>query len=195
MKKLYWIILALIFGSGCSDFYHLHYRKMNKVPATGEISGFVAPEKKKIVKSVVPTIVKKNENDSVLEKNDSVLISSENKTVEKIKAKIPVSISQKFFPKKQFQKPLVHQQEKYKARKDRKYLIIFGLLFIGFLLFSYGIGLIIAAIFGATFLGTAFWLFLIGLGLMLLGLLPFLGVISMIVGYRMKPQEFEEKRK
>jgi hypothetical protein len=196
MKNLCWIIFALVFSSGCSDFYHLHYRKLDKVPAMGErrqesgaggrrsqerFSGMLAEKKNDSV------VVK---NDSVVRNDSSVLVRE--KSFEKIKSAIPVGVREKIFPKKQAEKIIPRILKKKYHERDKKVLIILGLLFLGFILISYGVGVMVAGILGASFL-----FILAGILIFLLGLLPFVGLISMAVGnsYQPSQDEFEEKGK
>jgi hypothetical protein len=202
MKNVCRLFFALIFSSGCSDFYHLHYHKLNKIPASGEVSGFVLREEKEWQgaaaggsENICLTIESENKSDSILVGKDSVLIemkkkSVKEKRVDRRRDEIRIDNFKKDFSEKRSKK-LIGVRAKIRHEHDHHVLIVIGLLFLGAILFSNGIALIILGIFGLTF-----WMFLTGMVLVFLGILPLLGLISMIVGDRFKrPEKFEEKER
>ena len=189
MKNSLLFFLILLFASGCSGFYHLHYHKLNKVPASGNYASTgnsfsknipaakIKPADKFIPlidssgdssQAVIPAAVqKKNKIYFSLRKKNREIISPENKITKKI------------------------IKDKIQRAKDHKGLIIFAMILIGLALLTYGIVLIGIGIFGPVY-----WMILAGIGVLGLGLLPFLGIISMLAGDKFNPEKkFEEKKR
>jgi hypothetical protein len=200
MKNRKWMLLVLLFSSsGCSDFYHLHYRKLDKIPAHGDyLPTTFSPEKKSIPSEKKEGLTFCESNDSLNDKTNVVFhvehkksfgqrifqpikIQEEKMISEKNRARIKTAASKI--------KHVIHS--KGKEAKDHHVLIIIGLLLLGFFLLSYGVGLIIVGI-----MNVVVWVIFAGIAVLALGLLPFLGMISMVVGDRHEPSEkqFEEKR-
>ena len=189
MKNLFWVFTFLLIFSGCTDFYHVHYPKLKKVPATGEVVAFVAREKKlPQEKTNIPL-------NSICEKENSVSIKSDSnrigiQNIFSANEKKTDSDSIPLKTKNDFQKTTSHSFKKTTLVKKNPILRIIGLLLLGLILLAYGIGIIVAGIFAASLLIAC-----AGILVALLGILPFLGLISMLVGDRFTRDDFEEKKK
>ncbi len=192
MKNLFRIIFALVLCSGCSDFQHMHYRNLKKVPATGVVAAFVAPEKKiAATGNILPVSRAEEKRDPM--KADSLAPKAE---FEKVKA-VHVNGKMKTFrvtetkiAAKTNRIPM-HADRRFPAGKKNPTLRIIGLLLLGLLLITYGCVIIFGGFIAASML-----LILLGILVVLLGVLPFAGLISMMAGDRTQDSKnrFEEKK-
>jgi hypothetical protein len=189
------IFLATVFASGCSGFYHLQYSKLKKVPATPEISSITSVQKKRGVKqNNFPAVVKVEEalscdSHHFTFKKDVVLPFRKEK-INSRKSVLKNSYGKIKLPFKKIRTTV-------RAHiRDHHILLILGLFCLGALLFGYGIAVFLLAFVAPTILLSAVCV-IGGIALFLLGLLPFFGLVSMIVGDRFQSsqKQFEEKSK
>ena len=176
MKKIIFPFSLIILFSACSDFYHLRYKKLNKVP----VNGFVAPAHTNHQQVPDKNYFHKTEilvKDSVANQKTEIKISLVKKrsVQEKISSgkKIKKNIPEKI-------KISIPQQHK----SDGAGFLILLTLLLGLLLIVLGIWVLVIAILAAVW-----WIILIGLILILIGLLPFWGLVSFVVGGRHKPNQ------
>ncbi|MCX6311816.1 MAG: hypothetical protein NT084_09280 [Bacteroidetes bacterium] len=182
MKKLFCFLFPIIFFSACSDFQHVHYSKLKKVPATG----FVAPLeiKYKSQRSQKENQINANEfqkYDSFVSENPILKIESleqkgsENKfnTKNAIKEKKHIAL-------KKVSTNQLHKNQKQKRIGEG--FLIFMLIVLFLTLIILGGIVFVMGIFAGIW-----WAILIGLALIFLGGFPLVGFVGFIVGDRNRP--------
>ena len=193
MKPLLFLAIVIALTS-CSGFEHMHYRKLNKVPATGRV------EEKMIISPGKPhAATRQAENDSIitpvnagkeisgapglLENNKHAYKSHSSGGIRRMirsgKAVVKKAGEQK-------NKKLIHR------RGDGSVFLIFLFLFLGLALLLTGISMVVIGINAIIW-----WLILSGGAIVFIGLIPFLGMISFMFGgdrYHPSPA-YEESQK
>ncbi|CAN5415469.1 hypothetical protein BH09BAC5_BH09BAC5_25880 [soil metagenome] len=189
MKRLALLCLVIMSVVSCSDFQHIHYRKVRKIPASGNVIplSIDQPEKKTNAIINIETIVvaKKSKIGESIISNQKI---SKQLVIEK---KINSNQIENKPAKGHIENNSTKQSVKTKIKKrDGSALLIFFFLFLGVVLISWGIGLILTGIFAAVW-----WFIPAGAILVFLGLMPFLGMISFAFGNKTKrkPKKYEEK--
>lgn len=164
--RLFAFLLISICTISCSDFSHMHYRHVKKVPA----SGYVAPRLTE-EKLFIPI-----EENAVAEKKilfcvDSIQrIDSVKKTNCKSKRINPILVPEQKKSLSAKKKLTLHSVQRKEKRGGTILLVVLLLLFGLFLIVS---GIII---FVAGFFGLIWWMIPLGFIVFLLGLLPFAGL-------------------
>jgi hypothetical protein len=181
MKRLIFFLVLVLAFSGCSEFHQLHYRHVKKVPAKGFVEKISADEKNIAAKGKALEQVdslKSNEAEVLNEKPDAVILPMDNNPgyylppiLEKRTAN-PAPFKKIIRDKLKLKKPILHRKG-----GDGSVFLIVVFLFLGVCLMLIG-----GSIFVGAFYGFSIWMLLLGLVIFLLGLLPFLGLLSFAFG-------------
>lgn len=181
MKQLIFFLALILSFSGCSEFHHMHYRKVKKVPAKGFVetrlqieTNFIAGKKADRAIDSLQTAEREIpcENavpEPTLQNNNPAYIIP---PVVKKKAEDPVRKKINAGKPIKFKKP-----DFQRNRIDGTVALIIFFLFLGVALMVIG-----GAIFVGAFYMFSIWLLLLGLAIFFLGLLPFLGLLSLAFG-------------
>ncbi|MBI3509206.1 MAG: hypothetical protein HY064_00980 [Bacteroidetes bacterium] len=195
MKKISFISAIIILSTGCNSFFHERYSSLKKIPA----HGIPSEEKCAAIRKNDPDtqaalVAAQNEN---LYANEIVLpakpacfsgndsISHLMRGEKKISSFLHAGVLRKNFPfKKNFRKG--------DPPNDHSAIIILGMIIVGLFLMGYGGGILVVGILAPSAL-----LILLGAAMLFLGIIPFLGLISMIAGdpYKDGPKKFQEKKR
>ena len=183
MKQLVFLLVLIFSLSACSEFHHMHYRNVKKVPAKGIVEPVSIREKDFKVQEAVSQAMDSSTLNVVElpnEKCDSFFIlpvknrgyyykSSIKKDVAKVVPGIK-SVKEKFRQKK---------KASQNNRGDGSGLLVILLLFLGLGLLAVGGTIFVIGIYSISWL-----MILLGLVMILLGLLPFLGLMTLVMGGR-----------
>jgi hypothetical protein len=190
MKLTIFFLVLLFSFSACTDFQHVHYRKLKKVPAKGFVAPYVTKERevvageKDVLTADSAKVISPEKRDSINDQPVTTLKDNRGYYQKQIRKLLP---HKRTFGRKpvQFKKPVFHK------KGDGSVFLIFVFLFLGVLLMSFG-----GAMFVTGFYQLNIWLILLGAVVFLLGLLPFLGLLSFMFGGKSKhpPAYYEEKR-
>lgn len=171
----------------------MHYRKLKKVPATGRVEEkmITSPAKR-------PVAIREAENDSVAapvkaRKYPQDLSGFPENNKHAYKTHSPGEIRAKIQPLKANVQKQVGQKRKMfiRQRGDGSVFLIFLFLFLGLGLLVTGIGMVLIGINAIIW-----WMILLGLVVAFLGLMPFLGMISLMSGDRYRPSPaYDESQK
>ncbi|HET6992707.1 MAG TPA: hypothetical protein VFJ43_15340 [Bacteroidia bacterium] len=191
MKRLIFFLVPIIFLSACSDFYHLHYKKLDKIP----VQGYVAPleikprqfsDRKKIC-HVIPDTLKKNSVISEKQEPEIISVEKEVKRNYSISPKVQAKSAQKISGKTKIFPQIKNHQQKFDGAG---FFVILILLFCLALIVGGGFVFVIGIYAG-------FWVpILIGLLMICLGIFPVIGFIGFMIGDRHRPVEnYEDEGK
>jgi len=175
--------LLLFLLTGCSDFYHLQYRHLDKIPAKGEIAPRVQKDRSlpfhSSAKDSVPLRSETVIADTLAKENNA----KENDAVGKKEMRAVAHPSVKLKTHEKFSSPdqrAVHPRSGEK-RRGRAVLRVLLVLMSGFMLMLLGMTI---AVYG--FFATSLLLAVLGLGTFLLGSLPYtilcVSVLKRLVG-------------
>jgi hypothetical protein len=184
MKRLIFFLVLILTFSACSEFQHLHYRHVKKVPAKGFVKKHPGTERKIAEEKTVGQVDPSHSAEAgiVNEKQDSIIPAKDNNpvyhlpSVLKKQTENPSPLKKIVRGKLQPQKPILHRKG-----GDGSVFLIVVFLFLGVCLMVIG-----GTIFVGAFFGFSLWLLLLGLVIFLLGLLPFLGLLSFAFGSAFK---------
>jgi hypothetical protein len=184
--------------ASCSGFEHIHYRKLKKVPAKGDAGErafhertVYFQEKKNDSAAVLNFPVKKAMEDSArpLYNKYAYQFTSSRKTRPALTAGIHINKHGYKLPA--FPEKLKRPVKSPDRRGDGSVFLVLLFLFIGFGLLATGVVMIIIGINSIVW-----WLILLGLVVLFLGLIPFLGLISLAFGDRYRPvPAYDESQK
>lgn len=193
MKQLIFFLVLILSFSGCSEFQHLHYRHVKKVPAKGFVEPFYSRERNGYAEERIAEKIdssKSIEVEAIAAKQDSAVLYTYNNpgyhppALKKI-AENPVPSKPLIRDKLKLEKQSLHRKG-----GDGSLFLIVVFLFLGICLMLIG-----GSIFVAAFYGFTLWMVVLGLVIFLLGLLPFLGLLSFAFGGRYdKAPNYNEKR-
>lgn len=193
MKRLLLSLCSIVFLTACTDFHHMHYRKIKKVPA----SGFVAP----------PEINEGTKNSLQVHDKELMDTSRGNNGFQNPIQEFKNSRIQKFNHSKikKFNNSPIHQfthspiqklhsgksEKVNKPKKDFAGLWIIIFLFLGALVIAFGISILVFGIFILN------WFFILaGIVFFLVGVIPYVKLIESLVSRFISPgkkRKFEEK--
>ncbi|MEO5642869.1 MAG: hypothetical protein ABIQ40_08800 [Bacteroidia bacterium] len=183
MKHLAFLLVLFFSLSGCTGFQHLHYRKVKKVPAKGYVEAVERSEnqfKEPVFSAPLIDSSKNYVPELVNEKCDSAIILNDNKRGYRLANSIKTQGQKTAQAKKSVTAKMLHKKTAYKKfRKDHSGWLILLLLLLGLGLLAVG-----GTVFVIGFYSFSLLLVLVGIVLILLGLLPFLGMMSFIMGSR-----------
>lgn len=192
MKHLVFLLVLIFSLSACSGFQHMHYRKVKKVPAKGFVEPVSISEKDFKEQEILVLVIDSSNQVKELpdEKCDSSLASGVNVRGYQFKPAIKKDVA-KVIPVKNFVREKFPEKKKayQDHRGDGSGLLIILLLFFGLGLLAVG-----GTIFVIGFYALSWLLIALGLVMILLGLLPFLGLMTFAMGGRHKgvPTPYKE---
>lgn len=193
MKRLIFFVVLILSFYGCSEFQHLHYRHVKKVPAKGFVAPFSIEERnvyaeKKVAEEI--DSAKLIETGTIAAKQDSAILYTYNNPG------YHPPVFKKQTENSAPSKPVIRDKLKLKKTQphrkggDGSLFLIVVFLFLGICLMLLGGSLFVAAFYGFTL-----WMVVLGLVIFLLGLLPFLGLLSFAFGGSYdKAPNYNEKR-
>jgi hypothetical protein len=178
MNRFVLVAVLLIFFSGCSEFQHMHYRKLKKVPAHGfvETRADVEPH---FANEITLTAESDSSTISKIPEAETITVSPVTKTQKSFYPTVlpEKKLLRKLSPvkKKVVEKISAKQNSIHKPGKFKSIFLLVLLLFFGTLAIMFGVLLIGGAL-------SSFSLFVLvsGLAFIFLGFMPFLQLIFLI---------------